>query len=341
MSEIILPPWPWDGPPRDLLERRVGQLADQLRPGPVYLLVNPMLGGDPPGIEVDEEEATAEWPAGPQQAREAAWSRTVHSLHTPEFRRHKEIRFPYLVRLEGVPDPLLAASVEWAMQEHLVGCAQGGGAYRIGGWLQAHGAVDHPIALERLASNVDHDGQALARQLTRMIQWKDQLICLFDRRVLHTLRIGGTRIDWPGALQGIQRWNYLDHNFNLQTLEGPRGQPADKPLLQNATHATLIAQCLAIHRAQSILLRTVFPLPDDTLPTLAAKVEKAGHHLSYAEDQAAYAAEALLEPAFEHWPQLPQLTAAIRRTRQELADALVVLRHEWAGKPISHWSSAV
>ncbi|MEJ8856936.1 hypothetical protein WKW79_20340 [Variovorax robiniae] len=339
MSEISLPPWPWDAPPRKLLEERIQQLADQLRPGPVYLLVDPGLGGDPPGIDIGGEPAVHS-PTDSQQARERAWGRSVLSLHVPEFRGHKEIEFPYLVRLEGVRDPLLAVSVEWAMREHLFVCAQGGGAYRIGGWIQPNGALDDRNMLARLSSGIDDEGLALARQLTHLIQWGDKLLRLFDRRVLHTLRVGSTRIDWSGALRGIRTWIYLDHNFNLHSQQGSRGQPSSLPLMQGATHTGLVRHFQAIHGAQSTILRTTFPLSDDSLSVIAAKVKKMEHRLSYPEDRAAYAAEAVLEPAFEYWPGLPKLIMEIRRTRQELADALDDLRHEWASKPIDQWSAA-
>lgn len=334
MTDLDLPPWRWDTPPRVLLDHLTGQLTAQLHGGPAYLLVHPAFG-DPPGIEVEDVEPR---PGALRAARESAWARPVHTLYNRDFGRHEEATFPYLVRLADAQDPLLASSIEWAVQEHLVACAQGNGAPRIGGWLQRHD--DEEEDADPAPSTVAHDpaGTPLARQLTDLMrQGSKSLIRIWDRRVLHTLRIAGQGIAWDKALRGIRGWHYLDHDLRLQTLAGAEGQPGRAHLLAPGQCADVLGLCGAVHRAQYLLLRHRFPLPQDIHDTLTEKVITARRSLDYVEDQAAYAAEAVSEPAFEHWPRLPWLLGVLQRTRQEMSDALDVWRAEWAGKPADHW----
>ena len=339
MADIRLPPWPWDTPPRALFDLLAGQLSDQLHAGPVHLLVDPAVGGEPVGIEVDAARA-GQWPNGLLQAREAAWGRAVHTLHTEDLDDPYVFEFPYLVRLDGADDPLLGQSVEWAIQEHLTACARGSGRYRIGGWLQVHRPADDWHALK-------YEGAALARQLNRLIRGRDRLVRLWDRRLLHLLRSAATGIDWTGPLQGIRGWHYLDHNLQLQTIAGRSGEPANAALLPGSLHAgtstnagVLLTHAEAIHGAQNLLLADFFPLSDETLPVIIEKVQFVAHRLNYQADRAAYAAEALREPAFEHWPTLDELLRVVRGTRDELADVLAAYRHHWAGKPADSWRAA-
>jgi hypothetical protein len=260
----------------------------------------------------------------------------VNTLHTENFSDPHLLECPYLVRLDGAEDPLLPRSVEWAMQEHLTACARGAGVYRIGGWLQCHNADEEA-----------HDGPVLARQLNRIIRRKGSPARLWDRRVLHLLRTAGTGIDWAGAVHGIRGWHYLDHNLALHTLAGRPGEPATAPWVSRnpdgaaSTNADLLlTHAEAIHGAQTLLLADAFPLSDDALPLIIQKVKSVATRLNYAADRAAYAAEALREPAFEHWPPLEGLLRAIRNTRQELSHALPLLRHHWAGKPEHHGRTA-
>lgn len=334
MTDLDLPRWPWDTPPRVLLDRLLQQLADRLDRGPVYLLIDPAVGGEPPDIEVDAAKARR-WPNGPGEAREAAWARAVCTLHTEDL-DDPELEFPYLVRLTGPDDPLLPRSVEWAMQEHLAACARGAGVYRIGGWLQRQSPEEGR-----------HEDALLARQLNRLTRYKRRSARLWDRRVLHLLRTAGTGIDWDGAIQGIRGWHYLDHNFTLHTLAGRPGESATAPLMPGdydgaaATNAhRLLRHAEGIHRAQTLLLADFFPLSDAALPVLIEKVQSVANSLNYAADRAAYAAEALREPAFEHWPSLDGLLRTIRDTRQELGDVLLSVRHHWSGPPRNHGRSA-
>lgn len=342
MSETLLPPWPWDSPRRALIQSSLQHLAAQLGPGPVYLLIDPRFG-DPPGVATEEAKAGAVHD-GMQRAREAAWERQVHTLHSSDFSSFTEPGFPYLVCLDGDSDPLLERSVEWAMQEHLDICAIGSGPYRIGGWLQPHSAPQARVrVLEQLSSGIDHEGQVLARQLAGLLQFTDgrgerRMVRLFDRRVLHTLR-QGTRIDWEPALQGIACWNYLDHNLRLQTLKGCPGAPLSQSLIDGDAHVGLLNRCHALHLAQSAWLRTTFPLPGDAFDKAMRQVQAARHRrLLYPADQAAYAAEALTEPAFAHWPKRAALLDSVVRNGQELGDALDGQRHNWADKAPDHWT---
>jgi hypothetical protein len=338
MADLYLPPWPWDTPPRALLDQLTGQLAGLLHAGPVYLLIDPAIGREPADIQVDAATA-GQWPNGPQRARDAAWGRAVHTLHTEDLDDPHVLEFPYLVCLADANDPLLSQSVEWAIQEHLTACARGAGLYRIGGWLQVHGPADE-------ADERKYQGPALARQLNRLIRRQGQLARLWDRRVLHLLRGAGTGIDWAGALKGIRGWDYLDHNLRLQTIAGRAGEPANTRLLPGDVHGgaptnagALLTHAEAIHGAQTLLLADFFPLSDDALPVIIEKVQSVAHRLNYQADRAAYAAEALREPAFEHWPKLDALLRAVRATRNEFGDVLAAYRHRWAGKPADHWKT--
>ncbi len=333
MSEIPLPPWPWDSPPRALTTALGKRLAAQFGPGPVYLLVDPCFD-DPPGVAL-EKAATGAVPGGTRRAREAAWKRQVHTLHSSDLPRFTEARFPYLVCLEGDADPWLEKSIEWAAQEHLDACALGNGSCRIGGWLQPH-SVDTPRVLESLSSGIDHEGRALAAQLACLLEFADadgarRMVRLFDRRVLHTLQ-RGTRIDWASALQGIACWSYLDHNLALHTLQGHRGAFTAKPLIDSDAHRELLARCHALHLTQSAWLHTTFPLPDDAFDKAMRQLYDAEQRgLVHPADQAAYAVETLTEPAFGHWPKQQVLLNNVVRNRLVLRDALDDQRHNWTG----------
>jgi hypothetical protein len=326
MSEIPLPPWPWESPPDALAQALAEGLADQFSAGPIYLLIDPHLG-DPPGIEPDKAMAIGRLD-GMQRVREAVWRRPIHALHPAQSSDVTEFEFPYLVRLEDAHDPWLTTSVEWAIQEHLNACAIGSGPYRMGGWLQPH-SVD--------------EGTALSRQLHALMRYTDdkgelRLARLSDRRVLHTLR-KGTQIEWEKALQGIARWSYLDHNFALQTLQGHDGIPASTPLMWCEAHQDVLNRSQALHLVQAAWLRTTFPLPDGVFDRMMHKVRVAEQRrLVDPKDQATYAAEALAEPAFEHWPKLPEIIDIARRTCQELSDSLDYLRPNWAGRAPDHWT---
>ncbi|WP_295540665.1 hypothetical protein [uncultured Pseudacidovorax sp.] len=58
MTDLYLPPWRWDIPPRVLLDHLNQQLAAQLHVGPVDLLIDPDLG-DPLGTDWAVQEHLA------------------------------------------------------------------------------------------------------------------------------------------------------------------------------------------------------------------------------------------------------------------------------------------
>ena len=317
--------WPWDSAPPSLVTRLGARLVDQLDADALYLLIDPGQG-DPPGIEV-EEAPSAIPPNGVLRARKAAWNREIHSLHTHTHRRFTVADFPYLVRLTGGDDPWLATSIKWAIQEHLQACAVGAGAYRIGGWLQVDAA---------------RDGGVLARQLSTLMQYSApdgafMQARLQDRRVLHLLR-QGVPLDWAASLRGIRLWSYLDHNLSLQQLKGAQGEPALQPLPPAVAQSGLLDWSHAVHAAQTRWLRTTFPLPENALTLVLDKLKVAERRgLRYPTDQGAYVAETLVQPAFEHWPELDRLIHVVTIFRQDLSDGMDLFRTAWAGKSRDHW----
>ncbi|MDP9901883.1 hypothetical protein [Variovorax ginsengisoli] len=327
-----------------MLDALTERLTEQIGGGAVYLLIDPS-PDEPPGVQLDPEIA-AEYVSGPQKARMAAWERRIESLHSADDfpRTITELEFPYLVRLENTSDPWFATSIEWAVQEHLNAVATGKGPYRIGGWLRMHDTDDSDQPLTgRMPSGFERYGAQMSRQLSKLLHLNKagqaRVARLFDRRVLNTLRQGAS-LDWPAAVQGMD-WHYLDHNFALQTLQGQPGELNENHKLGwNETHLALISRCQPVSVAQTLLLRSSFPLPDDTLTRVLDKVkaaEKLG--LVYPEDRGAYAAEALLEPAFETCPQAQQLIKAVVRLREDLGEVIEIYRDEWVGKPADHWAA--
>jgi hypothetical protein len=317
--------WPWDSPPPSLTASLASRLSEQFGTGPAYLLINPD-HGDPPGVELDES-AGAAFGDGVRHAREAVWQRPVHTLHSSEYHRFTEVNFPYLVHFNEGNDPWLTTSIEWAVQEHLNACAIGTGVYRIGGWVRPHG---------------ERSGHALARQLALLMHFRGSdgspgLARLQDRRVLHLLhqRAG---IDWSSGLKGVERWCYLDHNLVLQNLQGAPGTPGFQALPAAAVHSGLLDRSMAVNLAVARWLRSAFPLPENALALVLDKVRIAGQRgVRHAQDQGAYAAEALIEPAFEHWPDLDRLIKTVARFHQRLSDGMDLHRPEWTGKPPDHW----
>lgn len=317
--------WPWDSAPPSLVALLGAALAEPLDADVLYLLIDPGQG-EPPGIAV-EEAPSAIPPSGVLRAREAAWSREIHSLHFHAYRRFTVADFPYLVRLNGRDDPWLATSIGWAIQEHLQACAIGAGAYRVGGWLQIDAA---------------RDGGVLARQLSTLMQYSapdgaSMMARLQDRRVLHLLH-QGVPLDWAASLKGIRFWRYLDHDLSLQNLEGAQGEPTLQPLPPVVARSGLLDWSHAVHAAQTRWLRTTFPLPENALRLVLDKLKVAERRgLRYPTDQGAYAAEALVEPAFEHWPELDPLIHVVTKFRQDLSDGMDLYRTEWVGKSRDHW----
>ena len=314
--------WPWNGLPAAHEQLNNEALIGQLTPGSIYLLIDPLLG-EPEFLS----GSIKRYPL-PGDA--------IDALGIPAEQT------PFLLELENADDPWLQASMAWAITEHLQACANGSGACAIGGWLQTNKpntAVDLAAQLGALlrASGAPNSGRYLR---------------LADRRVLALLQAAPAlpalpeglhvpAIDWAVQLQGIACWAYLDHNFALQTLRGQAGESRDQPLRLGSAHWQLLAQAEAINRSLMAWQATHYPLPAEALVRIIPALARArGHGLQTPDDLAAYAAEAMRQPAFESWPRLKKIAALIPGTQQAMSDALDLLRHEWAGKPADHWTPA-
>ncbi|WP_409170028.1 hypothetical protein [Variovorax sp. H27-G14] len=303
--------WPWEAVPVPLHAALASSLEQQLRPGPVYLLVDPFNGDVEPPIE----------------------SNPRYAVPGDALRVHAE-QLPYLVELKDTRDPLLEQSIAWAVEEHLQACANGSGPCRIGGWLQPH---------------APHDGAVLARQVGALLLASDApnrggYLRLADRRVLALLHQGAgstpeappllPAIDWGRQLKGIAHWIYLDGNFTLRALQGQPGAATCGPLQLEAAHLQCMADAEAINLGLMAWQRFRHPLPDDAAAQITTLLSRARRHgLRRPDDLAAYAAEALRFPAFEHYPDLPGRIARSLQTDQPLAERLAALRDRWADAP--------
>jgi len=243
-----------------------------------------------------------------------------------------ETEAPFLVEFKHAEDPHLSESLAWAVDEHLRACANGSGAYCIGGWLQPYATVTVAGLVNRIGALLQASGAPNAGRYLR----------LADRRVLHLLdRLGSLPhpftappIDWATQLQGIVQWVYLDHNLALQSLRGKPGTADAQPLQLDRAHWHWMLQAEAINRALTAWQATHHPLPEDALARLLpplVRAQQAG--LREPGDQAAYAAEAVRYPAFESWPPLLGRLERALQTKQLLAERLQALRDEWANTP--------
>lgn len=339
MTDLELPAWPWNSPPAAFVDRRAEQLAEQVRRGPLYLLIEPTFG-EPAGISIDKEQVTANtWHV--TRLRNDAWERKTYMVRG-EHSRLPPVMSPYLVEMNGASDRLIHAGIGWSVTEQLFANANPGhGAFRIGGWLQMHTA---PKVADAEPSAIHREGQALAGHLwaltaKEIAPGEYGALRLYDRRVLHMMRHIET-VDWPTALRGIRMWAYLDHNLQLQYLEGPEGPLSMAFLQMGADPKGLLARTEAINLALQFMLERAFPLPDTLVDDLLVKVIEAERRgLADAKDQGAYAAEALLEPEFERWPKLDSMIQIAVRDNLPLHYFFKDYRSNWAGRPASHWAA--
>ncbi len=336
MLSDTLEPWPWHTSPAVLIDAIVARLRTAMHDEPVYLIVDPLMG-EPEIVQLPIDAAAA--PEHVMTTRAHAWQRDVHSMHSKRFEPRRASGFPYLVRLAGTSDPLLRASVMWAIDEHLRACAIGEGTYRFGGWLQAFGTSAAEDAVD-VASTVDAEGARLARHLSTAIEARGAHgrcvpLRITDRRALHTLQASAC-IDWRLVTQGVQRWCYLDHNLELRTLDGSPGPVASRGAW-NGTSDRWIADCAAINRTQTFLLGRTFPLTAPMLAAIAPKLAAArARGLHDIADMAAFASEAILEPGFEAWDGLNAMVAHVLQTHQDLTDAIASKRSRWATRRQDH-----
>lgn len=301
--------WPWDRLPAEMEGSLSIALSEQFVDGPVYLLVDPLLG-----------------------ALDALPSHIARHVIPSDGLGIAIGEAPFLVEFKKQDDPWLEESLRWAATEHLKACFAGSGAYRIGGWLQ----------LSEEGAAVDLADRIGALISTYGAPNRGRYLRLADRRVLALLHRGARLsdalttppINWSAQLQGIATWSYLDHNFELQSLRGRKGRMVNEPLRLDAEHWDLLAQAEAVNRSLMAWQSTTHPLPDDALMQLIPALARARRHgLQLSEDQAAYAVEAKRYPAFEQWPDLRGCIERSLKTKQPLADRLAALRGQWCNAP--------
>ncbi|MBJ2159866.1 DUF4123 domain-containing protein [Variovorax sp. IB41] len=300
-----LPNWPWDDVPAALVESLSAQLMSRFAPGrPIYLLIDPFLG--------DEKSL---------DGRHARYPIDGASFDVPPDRS------PYLIELEDRHDPLLDVSLTIAVREHLVACAVGSGAFRIGAWLQTSNGA----------------GAVLARQLSHLFRARGapnakRYLRLADRRMLALLhqmphmenQSPMPVIDWREALKGVTDWIYLDMNFKLQSLQGTPGELRILPLKLEQRHWTLPLQAEAINRALMAWQQLRYPLPADATVQVLRKVANAQRRgIVNPQDQAAYSVEALCHEAFESWRGLDDQLISLQRFGGRMQDMLSEQRAHW------------
>jgi len=141
---------------------------------PIFVLVDPMLG--------EPLYRVAEVGEGTTATREAGWQRNITPVQLDPSVSLPPHQHPYLVALSGPDDPLLAETMELAQEERLEAQkngldGDGGGAHRIGGWIQSSLHADQ--LAERLSSmfRVNTTAFTKARYMRQV-----------DRRVLSLLR---------------------------------------------------------------------------------------------------------------------------------------------------------
>lgn len=187
----------------------VSELASLLDIGaPCFVLVDPMLG---------EPLPTAYEPGSAGQsalvaAREQAWMRPVQQIGLAKGISLPLHLHPYLVALNGSSDPLLADTVEMALEELNQSQANGvagtgSSPHRIGGWLLSSQTPDELAQTLSALMQVNTEANTTARYQR-----------LADRRALDLLLdvVGDTRI--ATHLGRIQRWAYLDPFRKLRQL---------------------------------------------------------------------------------------------------------------------------
>jgi hypothetical protein len=206
---------------------------------PVFALIDPMLG-EPLRLEGA--------PTGPalQAAREAAWQREITPIVLAATVPLAPDQHPYLVALDGLDDPWLETTLEWAQEEREAsqsgGLASDGAAvHRVGGWLQS-----------------SLTGSQLSQVLGTMLRvnteaWtRSTYLRLIDRRVLDLVRyvVGDTRL--TACFGRLQRWVYLQPLGALACLQGDGVH--DASLRFSAPEWRQLEQGEAVNRAVALWL---------------------------------------------------------------------------------------
>lgn len=191
--------------------------ADQ----PVYLLIDPIVGDFLPQLAF-ADTSDAESIRG---AREDVLGRRVLPITLAPSIQLPPARHPYLVAMEAVDDPWLAASQEMALEQHATTCAPGlagtgWGTAKVGGWLQSA-----------------RRGETLAETLARWMLLKTEArtharyLRLADPRVLALLVFVLGRERLIAAMGGLRRWVFLDAHGRLDALHNPdSGEAGNDPI---------------------------------------------------------------------------------------------------------------
>lgn len=249
--------WDADACIEDLMAARSADMPASLQaPGSVlYLLIDPFLG-DPVLLAPIEEDLPAE-ELNAQRTR--AWQRPTFATRLPARLGMDPALAPYLVALEGVDDPWMDTSLQWAIQETVQTWQidlPSPVAHRVGGWLQSSA-----------------QGTELAAHLTEWFRLRTQhptsarYLRLADRRVLSLTRhvLGDATLS--ACLHPVQRWHWLDAHAAWATLSANVPQlvaddhthrvPAQRLPIFDTQQWALMAQGPGIHRqmAQSIAQR--------------------------------------------------------------------------------------
>lgn len=176
---------------RDLQQRCIPDMG-------LCLLIDPMLGDPvlpslpPMGMAAPALDAL----------RTAAWQRTCHALTLPSSLLLDAALAPYLVALDGLDDPWLAASVQWAVHEAVQSWFAEPGQptpHRVGGWLQS--AVFAPQLAQVLSGWL---------QLNTQAPTPARYLRLADRRVLSlATHVLGPQV-MAERLSPVRHWHWLD-----------------------------------------------------------------------------------------------------------------------------------
>jgi hypothetical protein len=264
---------------------------------PIFVLVDPMLG-DPLPCDDSQQDTNQ------QSRREALWQRKVESIALHPRTPLSLHQHPYLVSLHGRDDPLLEITLKLAHAERAEALAggldgDGGGAHRIGGWLQSCLSSAQLAAVLSAMFRVNTTAPTKATYLR-----------LADRRVLALLREVAGDVRVAGQFGRLQRWIYLDVHGRLSMLQSDNEEAP--PLCLNENEWSCMEQGEALNRTLAQWLseamladdQTVLRQPPHVLYTAARHALTAAlsasrtwpHRFSRLTDHATWASLHLLHP---------------------------------------------
>ena len=257
-------------------------------PTALYVLVDPLCGEPVLGIDSSNQDLTAQ--------REQVWERQVIPVPLARTIALPPRLHPYLLKLQGLEDPLLALTMGLAQEERLAAQLDGfdgagGAAHAIGGWLQTGmGVNDVGEALSTMC-RVNTDAPTRATYLR-----------LADRRVLDLLChvAGEDRV--AGQFGRIQCWHYLTPMGALRSLRAPHGdghalrlrRPEFQRVLRSEKLHRTVSTCLG---AQAGLDQPVVRIDYDTVEAAVIAAELAAakwpHRFCTGHDEITWAALSL------------------------------------------------